>query len=344
MLLRPTERNLYENTHKSPADHRALAVSHGRIPRRVAAMAINKAMRAALSALSYPEIDIKKSYPLERELKKLASWRLKKPHLYRIWEHEVPCGDHTIPVRIFTPSEDVRHQVLLFFHGGGWVTGNIDSYDGVCSDMAALTGRMVVSVDYQLAPEHPFPAAPEDCYAVAREIYLNNDLLDTKPEEIVLIGDSAGGNLAAAVSLMARDRGEFLPARQILIYPATGNDHSETSPFPSVRENGSGYLLTAKRVRDYMELYRSSEADLENPYFAPLTAGDFSHQPDTLIITAEYCPLRDEAEVYGEKLRAAGNRVETVRMPDALHGYFSLPARFKLVQQTYEIINRFLRN
>ncbi len=307
-------------------------------------MAINKAMRSALSALSYPEIDIKKVYPLERELKKIASWRLRKPHLYRVWEHEVPCGGHMVPVRIFTPSEDTRHLALLFFHGGGWVTGDIDSYDGVCSDMAALTGRVVVSVDYRLAPEHPFPAGVEDCYAVARDIFLHDGLLGTRPEEIVLIGDSAGGNLAAAVSLMARDRGEFLPARQILIYPAVGNDYSDGSPFPSVWENGSGYLLTAKRVRDYMALYRTSEADLENPYFAPLTARDFSHQPETLIITAEYCPLRDEAEFYGVQLRAAGNRVEIVRMPDALHGYFSLPASFKLVKQTYEVIGRFLKD
>jgi len=306
-------------------------------------MAINKAMRAALAALSYPEVDVKKTYRLERELQKLTTWRLKKPDLYRIWEHTVPRGDHEIPVRIFTPSKDAAYPVLIFFHGGGWVTGNIDSYDSVCADMAALTGRTVVSVDYQLAPEHRFPAGLEDCYAVAREIFLNDSLLGTKPEEITLIGDSAGGNLAAAVSLMARDRGEFLPSRQILIYPAAGNDHSESSPFPSIRENGTGYLLTAKRIRDFLELYRASEDDLKNPYFAPLLAEDFSRQPDTLIITAEYCPLRDEGEAYGERLRAAGNRVETVRMPDVLHGYFSLPVWFEPVKQTYEIINTFLK-
>ena len=158
-----------------------------------------------------------------------------------------------------------------------------------------------------------------------------------------MIGDSAGGNLAAAVSLMARDRGEFLPSCQILIYPATGNDHSEHSPFPSVRENGTDYLLTTKRVRDYMELYRSSEADLENPYYAPLVAKDLSNQPDTLIITAEYCPLRDEGEAYGKALELAGNRVKVFRMPDALHGYFSLPVRFSQVKKTYGLINDFLR-
>jgi len=311
--------------------------------RRKGIMAINKAMRAALAALSYPEIDIKKTYRFQRELQKITAWRLKKPNLYRIWEHAVPRGDHRIPVRIFTPSGDAACPVLIFFHGGGWVTGDIDSYDSVCADMAALTGRTVVSVDYQLAPEHPFPAGLEDCYAVARDIFLHDDLLGTKPEEIVLIGDSAGGNLAAAVSLMARDRGEFLPTRQILIYPATGNDHTEASPFPSIRENGTGYLLTARRIRDYLSLYRSSEEDLKNPYFAPLLAEDLSRQPDTLLITAEYCPLRDEGEAYGERLRAAGNRVEIVRMPDALHGYFSLPAWFEPVEQTYEAINRFLK-
>jgi len=306
-------------------------------------MAINKATRAALAALSYPELDIKKTYLMQRELQKLAAWRLKKPQLYRVWEHAVLRDGYSVPVRIFTPSEETSYPVLIFFHGGGWVTGNIDSYDSVCADMAALTGRTVVSVDYRLAPEHRFPAGLEDCYAVARYVFLHNELLGVRPEEIALIGDSAGGNLAAAVSLMARDRGEFLPARQILIYPAVGNDHTESSPFPSIRENGTGYLLTAKRVRDYLALYRASEDDLKNPYFAPLLAEDLSRQPDTLIVTAEYCPLRDEGEAYGERLRAAGNRAETVRMPDALHGYFSLPARFELVKKTYKVINAFLK-
>lgn len=305
-------------------------------------MAINKVMRAALTVLSYPDINIKKNYPLERGLVEIASRRLKKPKLYRIWEHKVSRGTHEIPVRIFTPPESGKDSIILFFHGGGWVTGSIDSYDGVCADMASMTSRTVVSVDYRLAPEHPFPASLEDCYAVAHEIIMNEELLGTKMEEITVLGDSAGGNLAAAVSLMARDRGEFLPARQILIYPSTGNDHSEGSPFPSVRENGSGYLLTSKRVRDYMELYCPSARDMKNPYVAPLLAEDFSNQPDTLIITAEYCPLRDEGEAYGDKLREAGNRVEIFRMPDALHGYFSLPVRFTQVRRTYELINKFL--
>lgn len=307
-------------------------------------MAINKMMRAVLTVLSYPEIDIKKNYPLERKLVEIGSRRLKKPSLYRIWEHRVMRDGYEIPVRIFTPQAGDSHHVLIFFHGGGWVTGSIDSYDGVCADMASMTGRLVVSVDYRLAPEYHFPTGLEDCYAVTREIFLNDGLLDTRPKEIVLIGDSAGGNLAAAVSLMARDRGEFLPVRQILIYPAAGNDHSDNSKFPSVTENGSGYLLTSKRIRDFMELYCASKEDLQNPYLAPLLSKDFSNQPDTLVITAEYCPLRDEGEAYGRELEKAGNRVKIYRMPDALHGFFCLPTSFPHVKKTYELINEFLED
>ena len=156
--------------------------------------------------------------------------------------------------------------------------------------MAEATGHLVVSVDYRLAPEHRFPQGLEDCYAVAREVCLDASLFGVSARRITLIGDSAGGNLAAAVSLMARDRGEFLPARQILIYPATWNDHTPASPFRSVTENGTDYLLTSRRICDYMELYRGSAADLQNPYFAPLLAEDFTGLPETLVVTAQYDP------------------------------------------------------
>jgi acetyl esterase/lipase len=222
------------------------------------------------------------------------------------------------------------------------VTGGIENYTGVCVDLAKATNCAIASVDYRLAPEHKFPAAPDDCYAVAKLFYMGG-IPGVNPDDITLIGDSAGGNLAAVVSLMARDRGEFLPKRQILIYPATNNDHSERSPYQSVHDNGKDYILTAKRIRGLMRLYRNALEDLQNPYFAPLTAADLSNQPRTLVITAEYCPLRDEGEAYGEKLRAAGNDVEIVRIPDALHAYMMLPPRFAHVRKTHRIINEFLQ-
>jgi len=304
-------------------------------------MAINKAMRLLLKTLSYQEMDLKKNYRLKRQLNKAAHPYIKP--LYQIWDHKISLDDHDIPVRIFFPSKDKSYEkVLIFFHGVGWVTGDIDSYSVVCTNMAKLTGNLVISVDYRLAPEHPFPAGLEDCYAVAKEIILNSSLLNVKSEDISLIGDSAGGNLAAAVSLMAKDRGEFMPARQILLYPATASDHSKNCPYPSVKKYGSNYLLTAKRINDYMELYIRSREDLTNPYLAPILCEDLSGQPKTLIITAEYDPLRDEAEMYGKRLAEAGNQVEVYRMKDALHGFIFLPKRFVHVKRAYEIINNFL--
>lgn len=305
-------------------------------------MAINRVTRAALKAISILEPDIKKTYKMERQLELLAAWLRGKPKDYKMWDREVHSGDNIIPVRLFVPDGEGPFHLLLFFHGGGWVTGGIENYTGVCADLAKATNCTIASVDYRLAPEHKFPAAPEDCYAVAREFFLGR-VPDVNPDGITLIGDSAGGNLAATVSLMARDRGEFLPKRQILIYPSTYNDHSEQSPFPSIRDNGTDYLLTSKRIQSAIELYRGSEEDLGNPYFAPLLASDLSRQPQTLLITAEFCPLRDEGEAYGEKLRAAGNEVEIIRVKDALHAYMMLPPRFEHVQQTYKIINGFLQ-
>jgi len=304
-------------------------------------MAINKAMKMALKALSYPDLDLKKTYKLQRQIS-IAAHPYIKP-LYKIWDHKIIGLDYDIPVRIFLPPEKKdNNKILIFFHGGGFVIGNIESYSAVCLNMAKQTGQIVVSVDYRLAPEYPFPAAPEDCYAVTREIFMDATLLDVKPEDITLIGDSAGGNLAAVVSLMARDRGEFLPSKQILLYPSTWNDHSEASQFKSIQENGSDFLLTSKRLCDFMDLYKSSEEDMNNPYLAPLLSSDLSKQPKTLIITAQYDPLRDEGEAYGRKLYEQGNETEVYRMKDALHGFLTLPKHFIHVKKSYELINQFL--
>lgn len=314
-------------------------------------MAINKYMHAALKALSYAEedlMDVKTNYKLMRHVKRVA----KKPRIrltYKTWDYKVSSGDHDVPARIFTPAygkgkklADAKYPIIVFLHGGGWVTGDLDSYEKVCLAIARQTGHMLIAVDYRLAPENPFPAALEDCYQAVKAAMKWRQASRTSGG-ITLMGDSAGGNLAAAVSLYMRDKGEKMPDRQILIYPATYNNHTETSPFPSVLENGTDYLLTSKRVCEYMDLYCNNEADRNSPYFAPLLADDFSNQPDTLIVTAQYDPLRDEGEEYGRRLKTAGNRVVVRRIDNAMHGYFSLPVRFSVVRNTYRIINQFLR-
>lgn len=305
-------------------------------------MPTNRKILTALRKILYPEKDLHETYQRERKIANLTHPPLMKP-FFKKWDQQVIADGYEIPVRLFFPlKESDAYPLLIFFHGGGFVTGNIDSYSNICAHMANITGHIVLSVDYRLAPEHPFPCGLEDCYAVVKEVVHSPLLAYNIKEGVILMGDSAGGNLAAAVSLLARDRGEFKIAKQILLYPAVYYDHSENSPFPSVRENGSDYLLTSKRMTDFMALYVKDKRDLKSPYVAPLLAEDLSHQPETLIITAAYDLLRDEAEAYGKKLHDAGNHVEIYRMQNAIHGFISLSPLFKEVKDSYRIINRFL--
>lgn len=301
-----------------------------------------KKILIALRKILYPEKDLHTTYKRERKIVKMAHPPLINP-FYKKWDQQVIAGGHEIPVRLFFPSnEGEDYPLLIFFHGGGFVTGNINTYSKVCAHMANITQHIVLSVDYRLAPEHPFPTGLEDCYAVVKQVACSSLLKNNTHQGITLIGDSAGGNLAAAVSLLARDRGEFHIARQILLYPATYYDHSDASPFPSVKENGTDYLLTSKRMMDYMRLYVKDPRDLKSPYVAPLLAKDLSHQPETLIITANHDLLRDEGEAYGKRLHEAGNKVAIYRLPNAIHGFISLPPLFSPVKDCYTIINRFI--
>lgn len=307
---------------------------------------ISKTMQTILHALSYGNIEVEASRRLA-DIKKLDAMRI----FFKTLDTKVYNGNHEVPVRLYFPSEEAmsgapvegeKYPVLLFFHGGGWVTESVENYDRVCSRMAQSTGHIVMSVEYRLAPEYRFPVPLEDCYAAAKALYTGRLVLPADPDRITIIGDSAGGNLAAAVCLLARERGEFRPRKQILIYPALNNCYTEESPYKSVQENGEGYLLTAVKMEDYLKLYESSPEDRQNPYFAPILEKDLSRMPDTLILTAEFDPLRDEGEEYGKRLKEAGNYVEIHRIPEALHGYFALGIRFLHVQESFEIMNKFL--
>ena len=318
-------------------------------------MPISKAVLAAFRAASRLKPDVKETYEAQRVAEEvLGKLSLPNPRC-RIDDIVAVAPDgYEIPLRVFTPrdidfswrdglqvTDDFRGTVL-FFHGGGWANGNVAFYTDACTTTAIRLERRVVSVDYRRSPEFRFPQAAEDCYEVARQLFAGTLLPDVRIDRIVLFGDSAGGNLAAAVSLMAHDRGEFAPRTQMLLYPATYNDHSPSSKFDSVRENGEDYLLTSREVEGYMEMYRSSPDDLTNPYFAPLLASDLSGQPRSLVVTAEYCPLRDEGEAYAARLAEAGCDVSCYRMLDAVHGYFLYPSVLGLVKDTYRIMRHFL--
>jgi acetyl esterase/lipase len=316
-------------------------------------MPINEAIFATIKTASRLKPDAKRSYKLQRVVEGVSAKLASPDPRCRVDDIFAAMPDgYRLPLRVFTPTGETgdMHGAILFIHGGGWVTGSADLYTEACADMALRLRRQVISVDYRRAPEYRFPRAAEDCYEAARQLFAGllplpafggNGPVD--PDDIILFGDSAGGNLVAAVSLMARDRGEFMPCTQMLLYPVVGNDYDpDTTPFASVLANGKDYLLTAQDMADYLSMYQSSPADLFNPYFAPITESDLSDQPRTLVISAEYCPLRDEDETYARRLRQAGNDVSCYRIFNAVHGYFLYPTVSDLVQDTYRIIGHFL--
>jgi acetyl esterase len=305
---------------------------------------MNPLLRAVLRLFAAPRIDMRQDYAKVRRLQRqLAARPIPR---FRSLDRQIMSadGEHQIPVRVFSPKERRREDVLLFFHGGGWVTGDIESYTPACATMADLTGCVVASVDYRLAPEHPFPAGLEDCARVARLLLEDPQRAGiTDPRRIVLVGDSAGGNLAAVLSLMLRDEGAPTAARQILLYPVTHWDHDpETSPFASVSRHGSDYRLTDTEVQDYMELYVPDRERRKDPLVAPLMATDLRDQPETLVITAELDLLCDEGEAYGAALAEAGNDVEIHRVDGALHGFITLPRFARPLREAYQLIDAFL--
>lgn len=261
---------------------------------------------------------------------------------YKTIDIKVDNKGYNIPVRMYFPKHSNNPPILLFFHGGGFVTESIRTYNRICRNLSKNTSSIVVSVDYRLAPEYKFPIGLEDCYCVARKLYYNQILENIDTSRITIIGDSAGGNFAAALSLMARDRNEFKINKQVLIYPCTDNDYSSNSKYPSVIENGEDYLLTRSDLNNYMDLYLSCEKDRENPYFSPIKAKNFENLPDTLLITAQYDPLRDEGELFGRKMLEANNRVEIHRIENAIHGFFAYTTKTPYTKRCLKYINDFL--
>ncbi|MDD3277425.1 MAG: alpha/beta hydrolase [Lachnospiraceae bacterium] len=316
---------------------------------------MNQALHLLLKALSDPDehLDVTKS----RQLMNLKAFDPLKP-LYLTRDETAEVDDHMISYRIYFPHEDasmaakidrgterrqsVLYPVIFYIHGGGFSTESVESYNKICWNLSRRTGHIVAAIDYPLAPEHRFPVQIQECYSLAKALYQNQTVIPVDPEKFIIMGDSAGGNLTAAVCQMARDKKEFLPKRQILIYPCVNNDYSENSPFPSVMENGRDYLLTRLNMVDYLDFYQGKAEDRQNPYFAPLMAEDYSGLPDALVITGEFDPLRDEGEEYARRMREAGVSVEHHRISDAIHGFFLLPTHYPSVRETYEYINEFL--
>jgi acetyl esterase len=233
-------------------------------------------------------------------------------------DHRVKVDGGEITVRAYTPAGAGPFPALVFFHGGGWVIGDIQTHDGICRSLANAAGAVVVSVDYRLAPEHKYPAAAEDSFAATRWVASEARRLNVDPSRIAVGGDSAGGNLAAVVALMARDRGGPALAFQLLVYPVTQHAFDTAS----YRENSEGYLLTRASMEWFWNHYLRSAADGRQAYASPMLAASLERLPPALVMTAEYDPLRDEGEGYADSLRRAGVPVTVTRYKGLVHGFF----------------------
>jgi acetyl esterase len=222
-----------------------------------------------------------------------------------------------VPVRIYMPEGSGPLPGLVYFHGGGWVRGSLQSHDTLCRALANGAGCVVVSVDYRMAPEHKFPAAIDDAFAATRWVSAHASELGIDPERLAVAGDSAGGNLTAAVTLLARDQGGPKLVHQTLLYPVT--DYNLDTP--SYLANASGYMLTREAMRFYWRHYLRSDADADDPRASPLRAARFDGLPPALVITAEFDPLLDEGREYAARLSSAGVPTTYSEYLGMVHGF-----------------------
>ena len=267
---------------------------------------------------AYHQLSPKDARQLFRETRPASTPTPPQIGMVRDLTADGPLGP--IPLRVYRPAgvpASTPLAVLVFFHGGGWVIGDLETHDVLCRQLTAGSGVSVVSVDYRLAPEHKFPAAVDDAWAATRWVVAHAGELAVDASRLAVGGDSAGGNLAAVVALLARDKGAPAIAVQVLIYPVT-DLVGETR---SYRDFAEGYLLTREGMRWFIAHYLTAEAEAADWRASPLRAQSLAGLPPALIVTAGFDPLRDEGEAYAERLRDAGVRVDSVCYGGMIHGF-----------------------
>ncbi len=238
----------------------------------------------------------------------------------RVEDRTIPGPSQPIPVRVYWPEAGKKLPALIYYHGGGWVIGSLDSVDRSCRALANASGCVLISVDYRLAPEHKFPAAVEDADAAVRYVAEHAAEFDIDPNRIAVGGDSAGANLATVACLIARDRGGPKIAFQLLVYPVTDYDDDRASS----HEFAQGYFLTRPMMDYFWGHYLAQPADGRNPHASPIQAESLAGLPPAMVITAECDPIRDQGEAYAQHLRESGVPVSVKRYEGAIHAFFNL--------------------
>ncbi|BFV60995.1 alpha/beta hydrolase [Kitasatospora sp. CMC57] len=260
--------------------------------------------------------------------------------LYEVTDRQLPGPAGELTARIYRPSAERPLPALLYHFGGGWTLGSIDTADVLCRDLAEAVGCLVVTVGYRLAPEHPFPAAVHDCHAALRWVVGHAEELGADPSRLAVGGDSAGGNLAAAVTLLARADGDLPLAGQLLVYPNT----DQLADDASMRANDDPWMFNHHSVAWYGGHYLTTPQDAGHPLASPLRAPDLTGLPPALVLTAEYDPLRDQGEAYAARLAAAGVTVELTRYPGMAHGFFTMTGTLDAARTANRQAARFLRD
>jgi acetyl esterase len=246
-----------------------------------------------------------------------------------------------IPVRIYTPKEGEILPIIIYLHGGSWFSGNLEVYDNLCRKLSKNTNAIVISVAYRLAPENPFPDGLNDVYNTLKWTYENAENINGDKKRIAIAGDSAGGNLSAAVSLMARDQKGPRITCQVLMYPAT-NPSDLTSQ--SWHNFSNAFNVSNKDMEKYISLYVPEKEDRKNQYVSPLLAKDFRGLPDTLVVTVEIDPLYDEGEAYASKLKEAGNEVNIISVSGIPHGFITMDKITHKADETLNQVSVYIKN
>jgi acetyl esterase len=269
-----------------------------------------------------------------------TKWSAKPIPFSNIKNMNIDVSSNKIPVRIYTPEGGSKLPIIIYSHGGFWAAGNLDTHDNVCRKLSKNTKAIVVSVGYRLAPENPFPAGLNDVYNVLQWTYKNADSINGDGKHIAVVGDSAGGNLTAAVSQMARDKNGPHITCEVLVYPSTNISELNSKSWSYLFSNLS---ISREDMEKYISLYVPKEEDRIQPYASPLLAKDFKGLPNTLMIIAEIDSLRDEGEAYAKKLRGAGNEVVVTTYKGSPHGFLTMDRISKAADKALNEISSYLQ-
>lgn len=261
--------------------------------------------------------------------------------LYSIKDEQISMRDGTdIRLRIYHPSDKENLPLIIYYHGGGFVTRTIESHDLVCRRISKENQSVVVSVDYRLAPEYKFPIPHQDCYDATVWIANHAKQINADKNDIAVMGDSAGANLATVVSILSRDLGGPKIKKQILIYPTVDARLNH----PSIDVYGKGYFLTKPLMQWFVKHYANTDEDIYNPLMSPLLTEDLSNLPPAFVCTAAYDPLKDEGKAYAHKLAEAGNQLVFKEYPNVIHGFINMPKISKECLEAHKDIKKFLKS